>query len=109
MLLNTKSAPALVLAGFLFLFAVSAEAEEQFRVNLIATIDNGPAMEKVEWTVYRNGTEAFKKARKHLTQITVPPGKYTAEARLTDSDNRTIVRKRNFYVSNNTEVVVPMD
>jgi hypothetical protein len=108
MLSFVKRAPVLAFTCVLMFFTSPVLAQE-FRVSLIATIDNGPALEKVEWTVYRNGTEAVKKADKHLTQVTVPPGKYTAVAKLTGADNRTVVRKRNFYVSNNTRVVVPMD
>ena len=82
---------------------------EDFRVNLIATIDDDPAMESVEWTVYKNGNDAVKKARKHSTHVKIPAGKYKVVARLT-SNNKTVVRIRNFYVrSNNTQIVMPMD
>ncbi|MGB0849355.1 MAG: hypothetical protein ACPGSM_21650 [Thiolinea sp.] len=96
---------------FLVAFALpfsSIAAGENFRVNLIATIDDGPAMESVEWTVLRNGTETVETARKHSTHVNIPPGKYKVVARLT-SDDKTVVRTRNFLVRNNTQVVVPMD
>lgn len=82
-------------------------AAEQFKVKLIATIDNGPAMESVEWTVYRNDDEPVTTAKKHLASIKIPPGKYKAVARLVS--DRSVVRTRNFYVKNNTRVIVPMD
>ena len=85
-----------------------AATEESFRVNLIATIDDDPAMESVEWTVYRNGSEEYKTARKHSTHVNIPPGRYKVVARLT-SDDGTVIRTRNFHVRNNTQVVVPMD
>ena len=86
----------------------AAAEEENFRVNLIATIDDDPAMESVEWVVYRNGSEEYKTAKKHSTHVNIPPGMYKVVARLT-SDDKTIIRTRNFHVRNNTQVVVPMD
>lgn len=82
-------------------------AAEEFDVNLIATIDNGPALESVEWTVYRNGTETFKKANRHLANFKMPAGTYKAVARLVS--DRSVVRSRNFLVRNDTQVVIPMD
>lgn len=90
-------------------FTVANAATPDLRVNLIATIDNGPAMEDVTWRVLRNGNEEVKRAHKHSTHVYMEPGKYTAIARLT-SDDKVIIRKRNFMVtSNNTMVVIPMD
>nr|CAA6822683.1 MAG: Unknown protein [uncultured Thiotrichaceae bacterium] len=86
---------------------VKPVAAEDFDVNLIATIDNGPALESVEWTVYRNGTETFKEAKRHLAHIKVPAGTYKAVARLVS--DRSVVRTRNFMVKNDTQVVIPMD
>lgn len=108
MLSIPKRVSVLSLACVLSLLAAPILAQE-FKVKLIATLDNGPAMEKVEWTVYRNGTEAVTKADKHLAEVKIPGGKYTAEARLTGSNNRTVVRKRSFYVMTDTKVVVPLD
>ena len=90
-----------------FAFPVSTiAAAEKFRVSLIATIDDDPALENVEWTVYSGG-EAVKKAQKHSTHVNIPRGKYKVVARLTS--DKSIVRTRNFLVRNNTKVVVPMD
>lgn len=100
------SACALLLAAFAAPASAAGNAEK-FRVNLIATIDDDPAMENVEWVVYRNGSEAVKTARKHSTHVNIPPGKYKVVARLTS--DKSIVRTRNFHVRNNTQVVVPMD
>ena len=84
-------------------------ATENLRLRLIATIDNGPAMEQVSWSVFRNGTEEVKRAHKHSTRINLPRGKYTVVARLT-SDNKVIERRRNFFhTSDNSLLVVPMD
>lgn len=96
----------LLLTGLLLVVSSAAFAAEEFRVNLIATIDDGPAMENVTWKVYRNGTE-FTTANKHSTHVKVPPGKYTVKASLT-SDS-TVERERTFYVRNDTKVIVPMD
>ncbi len=105
MLSLTRKTLILSFACVLASFSTLVLAEE-FQVKLIATLDNGPALEAIKWTVYRNGTEKIKEARNHLTRITVPPGRYTAEAKLLKNG---IVRKRDFYVKNNTKVVVPMD
>lgn len=109
MLSLSKAVFTLAVVGVCFSAASlsPAIAAEKFKVNLIATIDNGPAMESVEWTVYRNGNEKVTTAKKHSAHIKVPPGKYKAVARLVS--NRNITRTRSFYVRNDTEVVVPMD
>ncbi|CAA6807644.1 MAG: Unknown protein [uncultured Thiotrichaceae bacterium] len=80
---------------------------EEFDVSLIATIDDGPALESVEWTVYRNGNETFKQAKRHLARLKMPAGTYKAVARLVS--DRSVVRSRNFLVRNDTRVVIPMD
>ncbi len=100
------SACVLLIAGAM---PVAMAANESFRVNLIATIDDDPAMESVSWTVFRNGTEEVKRAHKHTTYVNIPPGKYTVVARLI-ADDKTVIRKRNFFhTKDNTWVVVPMD
>ncbi|MEZ5447561.1 MAG: hypothetical protein R3E95_10130 [Thiolinea sp.] len=102
-----------VLGGLFLGFVITAgqvalAAAEEYRVNLIATIDDAPAMENVEWTMYRHSGEEVKKAHKHTTHVNLPSGKYRVVAKLT-SENRTIVRARNVFVNNDTQVVVPMD
>ena len=104
-----KSGAYVLVLAVISLNGVANGATDSLRVNLIATIDNGPAMEDVTWRLYRNGTEEVKRASNHSTHVKIPPGKYTAVARLT-SDDKTIVRTRNFlHTRNNTLVVVPMD
>jgi len=108
-MLNSRKLLQTSICVLIAAFAVpvsSIAATEKFRVSLIATIDDDPAWENVEWTVYSGG-EAVKMARKHSTHVNIPKGKYKVVARL--SSNKTIVRSRNFLVRNNTKVVVPMD
>ena len=91
--------------------AVSTVVQAQdLRVNLIATIDNGPAMENVKWTVYRSGTEALvTSATNHSTHVLLPAGRYKAVATLV-SNNRTITRSKDFHVrTTDSSIVIPMD
>lgn len=104
-----KSGACVLLVTALPFAGITHAAPSDLRVNLVATIDNGPAMENVTWMVMRNGTEEVKRAHKHSTHVKIPSGSYTAVARL-KSDNKVIVRTRNFLLTrNNTMVVVPMD
>lgn len=109
-LLKTSVSALLISAIIPLSSHASAEVEaENFRVNLIATIDDDPAMENVDWTVYRNNSdEEYKVARKHSTHVNMPRGVYKVVARLT-ADDKTVIRTRNFHVRNDTQVVVPMD
>ena len=112
-MLNLKnlfnSGACMLLVAVVMPFTIANAAASDLRVNLIATIDNGPAMEDVTWRVLRNGNEEVKRANKHSTHVYMEPGKYTAIARLTSND-KVIIRKRNFMLTrNNTMVVIPMD
>lgn len=84
----------------------SAEDAKTFNVKLIATIDNGPALESVEWVVYRNGNET-KRANRHLARFKLPAGTYKAVAKL--ARDKSVVRERNFLVKNDTQVVIEMN
>lgn len=79
-------------------------------VRLVATIDNGPALQPVEWTVFRVGnpseTIADKTRRHSFTIHKVKPGRYTA---IVKRGNET--RRRDFYVMADTtsRVRIPVD
>ncbi len=104
-----KTSACVLMVAFITAVPGTAAAEG-LRLNLIATIDNGPALEKVKWEIFRNGTERVKSAQKHSTHVNIPAGKYTIVARLTTANDKTVVRKRNFiHRNNNTLVVVAMD
>ena len=83
---------------------------EGLRLNLIATIDNGPAMERVTWRVYRSGTDsAVTEATNHSTHVTVPAGNYRVVATLT-SNSGTVTRSRDVNVrASDSRVIIPMD
>jgi len=79
-------------------------------VNLVATLNNGPAFSAVKWSVYRldNGRsvpiETFN--HRHSLSIALPPGRYRADASLNN-----VSRSRIFDVSSRTgsNIVVAMD
>ena len=79
-------------------------------VTLVATLNNGPAMRGVNWSVYRletNGSRVFVKGlTRHSASIALPTGRYQAEARL-----GTVMRTRTFEVTSRTsnDIVVAMD
>ncbi|HPQ94457.1 MAG: hypothetical protein KDI44_00105 [Thiothrix sp.] len=85
-------------------------AAENLSVNLIATLENSPAMESVTWKVYRlDNKHEVTSARNHSTQVQVPPGSYRVVATL-KTDDKTVIRERSFHVrTNSSNVVVPMD
>lgn len=70
------------------------------KVNLVATINGGPAMTQVEWTVKESGN-IVNETRRHSMTIELSPGNYTATAKLKDT-----VRSRTFTVDNSGEVNV---
>ncbi len=112
MSIKTKLVARCLLSALFILPGVQqAYAADDLRVNLIATIDNGPAMEDVKWTVYRTDTNtAVKSAKNHSTHVLLPAGSYRAVATLTSSDNKTVVRSRRFHVRTpDSKIVVPMD
>lgn len=104
-----------ILAAATLLGAVSTvnaaiRDEGRANVTLVATLNEGPAMRPVRWTVYRldnnNRPTAVTSFRRHSASITLPPGRYRAEANL-DSVNRSRVFDVSTRTSNN--VVVAMD
>lgn len=108
MLSLKRNVLTLTLAGMLCSpLMIKQVSAEEYDVNLIATIDNGPALESVEWVIYRNGNETFRKTNRHLAHLKMPAGSYKAVARLVR--DKSIKRSRNFLVKNDTQVVIPMD
>ncbi len=78
-------------------------------VRLVATIDNGPALQPLEWTVFRVDTpnNVIKKNRRHsFTLRKMKPGRYTAIVKRGDE-----TRRRDFYVMADTtsRVHIPVD
>jgi hypothetical protein len=78
-------------------------------VRLIATIDNGPALMPVKWTIFRVGDPTYvpiEKNRHSFTLHSVKPGRYTAIVRRGEE-----TRRRDFYVMADTtsRVRVPVD
>lgn len=102
----------MVAAIFMGLSSGSAAAwadSSTSKVRLIATIDNGPAFEPVEWKIYRTddpGYTPIRRKRHSITLHSMKPGRYTAEVR-----RGNMTRKRDFYVMADTtsNVSVPVD
>jgi len=99
--------------SLLFASAVLASSLAQasdLRVNLVATVDNGPALKEVNWTVYRTDSDRpVKQADNHSTHVLLPAGQYRAVATLI-SNNKRVTRSRDFYVRTpNSRIIVPMD
>ncbi len=108
MLLFTRNILTLGIVCICFSASITRQVSaEEFDVNLIATIDNGPALESVEWVVYRNGNKPFKKVNRHRARLKMPAGTYKAVARLTS--DQSVVRSRNFLVKNDRDVIIKMD
>ncbi|MBU0654224.1 MAG: hypothetical protein KJ914_03725 [Gammaproteobacteria bacterium] len=98
----------------LFVTVASANAairsEQPANVTLVATLNEGPAMRPVRWTVYRldnnNRPIPVTSFRRHSASIVLEPGRYRAEANLNN-----VNRSRVFDVSrrSSSSVVVAMD
>lgn len=80
------------------------------RVNLLATIDNTPAMRPMSWKVFRldggTGRREVASPERHSASLLVPPGHYEAVAILNGKQ-----RSREFTVSSGTfnSIVLAMD
>jgi hypothetical protein len=78
------------------------------KVNLVATLGNGPAMRPMSWKIYRldDKRQEVSASRSHSATLNVIPGRYEAVARL---DGRE--RHREFTVMDGTSssVVMSMD
>ncbi|MDQ5770387.1 hypothetical protein [Thiothrix subterranea] len=81
------------------------------KVLLMATLNNGPAMQPVTWTVYRlqNGKAIYDRSvNLHSANIELEPGFYRADVTL---DGANVSRSRIIDLSNVTssKVIVAMD
>ncbi len=78
------------------------------KVSLIATLNNGPALRPMNWTVYRldGGRQAIAAPKRHSANLLVSPGHYEAVAMLDGQE-----RHRAFTVLTDTSnrIVVAMD
>lgn len=78
------------------------------KVSLIATLNNGPALRPMNWTVYRldGGRQAVAAPQRHSANLLVSPGHYEAVATLDGQE-----RRRAFTVLTDTSnrIVVAMD
>ncbi len=106
-----------VIAGTTLLFNQQAAAVPgpwiHPNVTLMATLNNSPALSPVRWSVYRmdNGSTVPYGTydKRHSLAISLPPGRYVAEASL--SAGGTPPRSRMFDVGNRTtnNIVVALD
>ncbi|OQX13181.1 MAG: hypothetical protein BWK73_13015 [Thiothrix lacustris] len=81
------------------------------KVLLMATLNNGPAMQPVTWTVYRliNGKAIYNQSvNLHSANIELEPGFYRADVTLNGAN---VSRSRVFDLTNvsSSNVVVAMD
>jgi hypothetical protein len=89
---------------------LAAKGEQpEANVRLVATLNNGPAMRPVKWTLYRlNNDQAtwIDSFQRHSASIPLVPGFYRADVSL-----QGVNRSRVFEVSSVTgsDVVIPMD
>ncbi len=102
MAIQVNSAPIQAAAG--------ADAPKS-KVLLMATLNNGPAMQPVTWTVYRlkNGEAIYDRSvNLHSANIELEPGFYRADVKL---DNEGISRSRVFDLTNvsSSNIIVAMD
>ncbi|WGZ94497.1 MAG: hypothetical protein QJT81_00495 [Candidatus Thiothrix putei] len=78
------------------------------KVTLVATLDNGPALRPMSWTVYRldGGKQTVATPRRHSANLEVAPGHYEAVAKLEGQE-----RRRAFTVLTDTSnlIVIAMD
>lgn len=81
------------------------------KVLLMATLNNGPAMQPVTWTVYRleNGEAIYDRSvNLHSANIELEPGFYRADVKL---DSGGVNRSRTFDLTNvsSSNIIVAMD
>jgi hypothetical protein len=102
MAMQVNSAPIQAAAG--------ADAPKS-KVLLMATLNNGPAMQPVTWTVYRleNGKAIYNRSvNLHSANIELEPGFYRADVKL---DSGSASRSRIFDLTNvsSSNIIVAMD
>lgn len=81
------------------------------KVLLMATLNNGPAMQPVTWTIYRfeNGVPVYNRSvNLHSANIELEPGFYRADVKLNAVGT---TRSRSFDLSNvrSSNIIVAMD
>ncbi len=85
-------------------------ADNTSNVHLVATLNNGPAMRPVKWSVYRlnNNQQAtlVQSFERHSASIPLAPGRYRAEATF---NNVSRTRVFDVGLKTNSRVVVAMD
>ncbi|GEM_PF-2438329 len=113
----------LALTSLIFLSLITTQAQSlsfqdsvvsdppKSKVLLMATLNNGPAMQPVTWTLYRieNGKAIYNQSvNLHSANIELAPGFYRADVTL---DGATVSRSRVFDLSNvkSSSVIVAMD
>ena len=88
----------------------SSANEPQPNVHFVATLNNGPAMQAVTWSVYRindDRSTLVESFQRHSASIALQPGRYRAEVILNN-----VSRSRVFDVgagNTTSNVVVAMD
>lgn len=111
MSISGKLLRSVAIAAISIVFSVfSPVVHADLRLNLVATVDDRPAMKDVTWTVYRTDTDAkVMDANNHSTHVTLPAGDYRVVAEL--KENGTVTRRtRNFHLrTSDSSIVVPMD
>lgn len=90
--------------------ANESQPKPQPNVHFVATLNNGPAMQAVSWTVYRindDRSTLVESFQRHSASLALQPGRYRVEVMLNN-----VSRSRVFDVgagSTMSNVVVAMD
>lgn len=101
---------ATLLTGFSSASVAAWADNNTSEVRLVATIDDGPAFQPLEWKVFRVGNPSdviAREERRHSFTIhSVKPGRYTAVVKRNGE-----TRRRDFYVMADTtsRVRIPVD
>ena len=85
------------------------QASKDAKVNLVATLQDAPAMRFMHWSVYRveNGDrQEIASTTRHSSTIVVPPGQYEAVARLDGVERKRIFRAQ---PDTSNDVVLALD
>ena len=85
------------------------QASKDAKVNLVATLQDAPAMRFMHWSVYRveNGDrQEIASTTRHSSTIVVPPGQYEAVAKLDGVERKRIFRAQ---PDTSNDVVLALD
>lgn len=122
-MISKKLSKGLAVISFVFLSLMSAQSNSApinavagadaplSKVLLMATVNNGPAMRPVTWTVYRldNGKSVWERSlSRHSATIELSPGVYRADVTFSDG---SVSRSRTFDLRtvSSSNVIVAMD